>query len=303
MENARQPFPSPKPTEKASSLAKLVPYMALENDNLLYSVFALSATHILREGQNTELLTARHNYMGLALREQRNAVANLNKHNADAVCFSSTIMLIQAFAMLHERIVEPYSPPMDWLRLGRGAGTVFELLLDNLEALEGADASKFMLLVRGPPLLDDDDELFSEENRAPFLHLLEDSENLGQEIDGLWNSDIQRAYETTLSYIGSIHRAIERDEPSISVCRRLMAFPIRIPKLFIDLVEEQRPRALVILAHFFALTNHVNGIWWLANTPQREIRGVYRALPAEWKHHMHWSLSVVGLTSPGGFSH
>lgn len=33
----------------------------------------------------------------------------------------------------------------------------------------------------------------------------------------------------------------------------MMAFPTLVPEKFLDFVEEQRPRALAILAYFFAL--------------------------------------------------
>ena len=62
------------------------------------------------------------------------------------------------------------------------------------------------------------------------------------------------AYNKTVSYIGIIHLAITAGEHDMEVCRRLIAFAVLIPDKMIELIEEKRPRALVILAHYFAVS-------------------------------------------------
>lgn len=290
-----RPFPETEGQDGSAAWSFLeVPQMALEHDNLLYAMFAISATHLLRNQPNSaKLLAARQTYVGLALRKQREAVSQLSGQNADAVCFASTLILIDAFATLEGREIMPYLPPMEWLHMGTGAATVFTVALKS-----GLDheMSKILSLIDSPPvsLLRNEETMFAEGNWKEFRSLLR------QDIDGgheeLYDIGTLEAYKRTLSFIGSVHRAIIDGEPTHPLCRRLMAFSPLIPKRFIEFVEEGRPRALVILAHYFALASRVPA-WWMGNIPEREIRGIMTVLSPEWREHMHWPLAIAGLVA------
>lgn len=96
------------------------------NSNVLYGMLALSTLHLLKsEPDNEELMYARQTYIGLVLREHRRAFALLSSGNADAVCYASTLVLTDAFACLQERPFDPYAPPMQWIQMARGSGSVF----------------------------------------------------------------------------------------------------------------------------------------------------------------------------------
>lgn len=175
-----------------------VPNLAFENDNLLYEMFSLSALHLLKSHPaSPELLVARQEYMGLALREHRKAVAELNPKRADAVCFASSLILIDSFASLQDRSLDPYLPPMEWLQMARGSGPVFRIAFD---ALENPETAKIMAIARARPFLADGNILFAESNREGLADLLE--HNVLGEICDL---ETMQAYEKTLSYIGTFN--------------------------------------------------------------------------------------------------
>ena len=104
---------------------------------------------------------------------------------------------------------------------------------------------------------------------------------------------IDEAYASTLSYIGSAKSAIKGGEKPQTVCRVLMLFPYLIKRSFIDLIEEQRPRALVILAHYFGLLAHFKHIWFIGDTGSREIRAIQTVLSEEWQELMTWPLQML----------
>ena len=66
-----------------------------------------------------------------------------------------------------------------------------------------------------------------------------------------------------------------------------------IPPLFIEFVSEQRPRSLVVLAHFFATVAQVRSVWWIGKSGEREIRAIHQALPEEWRGQMIWPLAMA----------
>jgi hypothetical protein len=117
-----------------------------------------------------------------------------------------------------------------------------------------------------------------------------------------WDEETKEAYEKALSYVGSVQKAIDRGEPIYAICRRIQAFPLVMPPKYIDLVTMQRPRALVVLAHFFATVAQARGVWWLGESrrgedsmARREIRAISRAIPKEWYGQMIWPMDMVGL--------
>ncbi|KAK8078773.1 hypothetical protein PG994_002580 [Apiospora phragmitis] len=77
------------------------------------------------------------------------------------------------------------------------------------------------------------------------------------------------------------------------LCRGMMAFPCLVPPLFLDLVERREPRALVILAHFFAFMTRVRALWWVGDTPVREVRAICRALGSRYHRLMRVPLELV----------
>jgi hypothetical protein len=268
-----------------------VPKLALEHDNLLYQVLSISAMHLLKSTPNDlELINARQTYHCLALREHRKAVAELNIQNADAVCCASSLIFVDAFASLHGRPIEPYSPPMEWLHMARGAGSVFAVGIAALEDSKEFESSIIYGIANRGRYFDNDLQMFQETNRNGLTGLL--AQGILEEP---WDQETQRAYEKTLSYIGWVQLAIRENEHPMGICRRMMAFAILAPKRFIECVDQMRPRALVILAYFFALGAQLRDTWWIGETLQREIHAIERVVPPEWKPFMREPTSRIGL--------
>lgn len=92
-----------------------IPRLGLLYDSVMCALLATSATNLLRLHPNDkELYNARQGYVISALREQRKEVAKLSASNASGVCFGALMITICTFAMLKERNLEPYEPPMEW---------------------------------------------------------------------------------------------------------------------------------------------------------------------------------------------
>jgi hypothetical protein len=269
MSNACPSFPACHGLQVKHAWSVEVPRMAMECDNLLSGIFSISALQLVRaDCENQELIAARHNYLGLSLREHRKAVAQLCSRSADSACFASTLFLLDVFTSLQDRVLEPYSPLITWLNMARGAGAIFKTSLDSIRNYSTARITK---VVNAHPRLDNGDVLFTESNRRNLLGLLAQDVALGQEV---WDNETKEAYEKTLSSIGSAQIGLKSHEHQLVACRRMMAFANLVPERFLAFVEEQRPRALAILAHFFALSAELESLWWIRDTAQREIGAI-----------------------------
>lgn len=296
------PFPlNPAPYWRDIWL-RTMPDMALRHENMLFGICALSATNIIRSHpDDKEIYTARESYFIAALHAQREEVATLTVETAEVVCFGALLISITAFAMLQERSLTPYRPPMDWLQVGRGAGIVIRQSVDTILTLsQEADHPALMNAANAYPNFGRDEAYFSPEHRVNFQGVLTQQLPSGDD----WTDDETReAYEKTLSYVGSIQSGISCGEPVYAITRRIQAFPLLVPSKYIELLSVRRPRALVILAHFFATVAQVHNVWWLGDEPfrgeettsMREIRAIKNALPREWLTTMVWPMDVVGL--------
>ena len=252
-------------------------------------MYSLSALHLAKaEPHDPEAIDAYRRYLDLALREHSNDVTHLSKNNADVVCLTSSLLRTCGFAILQERQLDPYRPPMQWLQMTSGTGNIFRAVWGWIKDDETSIARR---LIRRMPVSPDEKVLFKESNREGFLHLLRRSRI--EDATEPWHPDIQEAYMTTISYIGSVQIAINAQERPADINRRLTLFPILIQKRFIDLVEEQQPRALVLLAHYFALLAKFRDLWWVGDTGQKEIRAIQSVLPEEWQDLMSWPLRAM----------
>lgn len=268
-----------------------LPNLAFKSDALLNSLLSLSALHLAKtEPNEAESEEAYRNYLDLAVRGHSQDIAHACKENADVLCLTSGLLRVCAFAALQERSLSPYAPPMQWLQMTHGTGRVFHAVWQWISDDETSIAMR--MLNRSPKLTPFNEELWAEDNRQGFQYLLHRSQ--ADTANEPWSSSVQEAYNTTLSYIGSVQIAITAGEAPEDICRRLIVFPLLISKEFINLVEEQQPRALVVLAHYFALlAKFKDDIWYIGDAGQREVRGIHTILPVEWQDRMSKPLQIM----------
>ena len=83
--------------------------------------------------------------------------------------------------------------------------------------------------------------------------------------------------------LGSVTDAIKHNRPATELLRRLILFPYLISETFITLVQEERPRALVVLAHLFGLLARFRDRWFIRDTGRREVLAIQAYLPRPWQ--------------------
>lgn len=283
--NLAQPFKWPQSESVLSLWTHDVPQMALRWDVILYCLLAQSALNMWSqaagEAERERLINLQRRYLGLALREQRGLIAELGLDNADAICISSLLILTHAFARVQTAPTDGWAPPLEWMRMGRGAGAVFTVAKNFLMQKSDAKVIKFF---KSPPVLDDEAVLLAPENREGLVWLIEQDfeyEPSARELEDRITRDI---YYKTLSYVGSVEKAIKAAEPEFAITRRMAAFSVWAPTSFPDFLQQKRPRAMVVLAYFFSLWKGYESMWMIGKTGTRQVKAIYNALPAEWRH-------------------
>lgn len=228
------------------------------------------------------LARAREDYLFIALSEQREAVANLNVGNINAVCFASMIIMTNEVAGLADRDLDPYEPPMKWLQMGRGVGTVFDTAQSRMGVLDPGWGANTMNIV--DPKLED-----GQTAEAALLRMGETGRMLltptnlpGEDL----SDETYEVYDYAVKYIGVVLSEIDVGREEMFIAIKCLAFPAWEPNQFVDYVAERRPRALVTLAHVLRLAQGYTGTWWLGSTPEREIAAIWNEIPPEWRFMM-----------------
>lgn len=280
-----------------------VPKIALDYEPLLTAIFSISLLYMVFSNSQVgiaedKLFAYRARYFEATLRHHRKALGSMDHRTADGATFTSIILIFDAFASLRERWIQPidpnipYKPPIEWLQMCSGARNVAALGLTMI----GEDSnSSLSIMAKRAAAFSDPEILYSEANRARFAHLL--SVNADKSQDDVDNE----AYANAVAYIGSVAAAKEAGEEPLKIARRVSIFPIVLHSRFLTLIDMLSPRAMVILAHYFALLSTLDGLWWIGNCPKKEVEAINANLSSEWHVVMEWPLQVLrdrGQPSP-----
>jgi len=307
-----------------------IPRLALSHPPLLHALLAFSAQHMLvvadtgvQGASSAELAAFRASCLNSALRNHRESLSsngggeeasrgaaasptqhqawNSSSRSADMVCFTSVLLMHDALAGLFDRRLDPYEPPLQWLRMARGvfftgSAAMFVAMADP--------GSHFMTLVRAADDLKDvyDPNAAEVDEQDWTTRLVFPELVLAKTADGeTWlETDMERAdkettdaYHHTVGQVAAMTRALEKGADWKALGRRLTTFAVMLRPKFIELLGDRRPKALVILAHYFAVATHAAQYWWIGNMPFREFEALEKIIPVEWQHLLKWPREVV----------
>jgi hypothetical protein len=191
-------------------------------------------------------------YFNAAVSQLRRAVQDINPENAEAICISNILIALPSFILLQNPENRSYSPPLQ----------LFSILASNVSLFSAAwpmlsETSPIMAFATAKP----DMRVFSQDvrqdkHRQPFLKLMT-WRAAGEEVD----EESQDAYDFAICYVGCILISIENKAHPSLLRRMLYSFPTWVPKTFVTRLKEWNPRALTILAHFFALSKAMDNVW------------------------------------------
>ncbi|KAI1498552.1 hypothetical protein F5X99DRAFT_319878 [Biscogniauxia marginata] len=290
-----QPFSSPQSAEILQMWSCDIPNFALcmaqkhGRSALLYITFAQSALNLWTRStdrqERAELAKLQQTYQLMCSKEQRRDIDELSggsPQHVDYVCFTSLIILAHSLALVQTLSTDPWEPPTQWLHMGHGAGKVFGMARSMISPDSNSHIKTF---INSPPDMRDPKDLILSDH-SPLDWLLDHPSGPGsaeaqadRELD---DADVRSVYEQALSYICSVQRAIDRFEPQYAIVRRLGGFAVWVPIEFSRFVEERRPRALVILAHFMALWLDHEDVWIVGKAGEWQIRCIHKHLPLKW---------------------
>lgn len=253
-------------------------------------VTTVSAITDTDEGR--DLAKAHRLYLNTAVRQQREAISSLTSSNADAVFMTSLLLSYQSLRLIPDYSPSAiYLPPIQWLKMSKAVATIIEAAMPMVQ---NGSMLTMMLAFTTEPDVKNELAMFNPSYRKPFEALLDWDQHPEPDL----NLEICNAYEKTLAYVGGVYRALLNKEAPRIMVRRIVCLGVLAPALYIELLEQERPRALAILAHHLALSQAIEGHWWFHGVADRVVNGIQSILPAEWQWAMAWPLSMIREAAP-----
>jgi hypothetical protein len=257
-----------------------VPSIAYDSQYLMDAILAVSALHLRSlHPEDQSLVRASHSYMASALAQYSALLrdSNISSCNAEALFSTSALIAFQASASrAFDNPDQGYILPVAWFQSFQGVKT---MVMASWQWLRESD--KVFNIIGGQPALaldlDPERKLFF----APLLdgmdfQILTEPEHLRIET--------KQAYEHSVAFLNWAHKKPMR--------ARILGFAAMVSRRFVELIAQQDPRALVIIACFFAMTKAVDDVWWLEGVANREVTGIFSLLPEEWWGKMEWPLRI-----------
>lgn len=299
--------------------------MSFEFPYLLNAVFAITSLYLwvtrsdpLTESERQPIPTSLQDvdyaqlhraYLNLSICQQKDALAALTAENADAVGLTAILLSTMATSQLSDSAASGdrvYHPPIQWLTMHSSMASVFRNSISFLKP----DGPLMTFFNPGSDTnLDHAAFLHDPDNLIPFQKLLDvrdptETTAFSAEAEQI----VQDAYKKAVSFLGGLHNAIKVPQERRRICLRVIAFGHTVPKKFVDLLAEKRPKAIAILGNYMAFVKCIDHYWWFRSRAERELAGIQSILPQQWHWALEWPMAVLQdkeqvLMDPRSFQH
>lgn len=268
--------------------------MALEGRTyLIDAILSVAALHLrFKNPEDKVMIEASHAYSASTLAQY---CASLNKgitaENADALFLTSSLIAFQAtasrlFAKDDGDPADPgdptsrYALPLTWFHAFQGVKTIvatsWQWIRNSATVKVVIDSQPGFQLDLNPLGPD-----------SFFGHLLEGLEEEIEEEDVSNKAATSQGYNHAVCVLNWAHK--NHYAPSA------LALPATVSRRYVELVQARRPRALAVLACFFALLKRMDNVWWLDDVARREVMGLVGLFEpgSKWWRHLEWPVRIA----------
>ena len=263
-----------------------VPREGFQHKFLMHGILAVAALHLSclkPEKQETYRRTAAQ-HQDLALSLFRSVMPIITESNCHAIFALSSLIVVFAFAAPRGRnsiaFTDDSEEPTGWLSLIRGVRSILisvwpwvkngglgGLLPDGIEQPQPGELSE--------P---------ADMQINKLLHLCEDASG---------GPEVLAAYRETVDGLKTCY--LKLYTKAATECEVSIAFlwPTIIPQKFVTMLNSRAPEALIILAHYCVILQHLDKYWWKSGWTVHLLDNIYRVLDQPWHAWMEWPTSVI----------
>ena len=256
---------------------------------LMHAVLATSALHLGvvegGEGRDGRLRVAAEHY-GEAVRAVKESVSvpgGITRANCEGLFVSAALIVVYAVASpmaLETSEAETEWVVPAWLPLIRGMHSILK------EVWEWISGGSLAPMFAGHGSID---ESLSEDPALEALFRI-CTDRREEDADEIKESS------TSSTYFAAIHELQKSfTNPALrsNLVSLIFVWPISVGEGYIALLQEQRPRALVIFAYYCVLLKKLEGVWWVQGRAAYELDRIEQSLSENWKKWLEWPVKMI----------
>jgi hypothetical protein len=82
---------------------------------------------------------------------------------------------------------------------------------------------------------------------------------------------------------------------TISTKTLTFSWPMQVTERYLLLVNQRKPQALLVLAHYCVMLKMVESFWFMKGCALEILKQCIQNLPTEWHRYVQWPMTVVGI--------
>lgn len=267
-----------------------VPQWGVAFPSILHLVLALSALHFgcQQPGQREQYVLQAVGHFSAGIRSMNAILSQLDSGICQIVYMSAVLICFVYFArgpQPGEYLVFSDSGRSEFLVLLRGVrsimekkrGQIFTGVLTPRTENRPLDVS---------PLLEDElleHKVHIEEVRRLFQSHMVDSDR----------EMYMPAIDSLLLIFEDVYKIRSVREDGVSLMHLVIGWMYRLPELFVGLLEEKDPFALITLAYWSILLKYMGTSWLVTGWDQHVISGIQKSLRQEFYQWIEWPVMVI----------
>ncbi|KAJ4219571.1 hypothetical protein NW759_007959 [Fusarium solani] len=262
---------------------KVVPEIAFSHDFLMHGLLGLSAMHYAQShpDQRREYTLISSHYQSLAVQNFATKLQDINEDNFEPYFFLATFVFILSMCSIADRQDCGLPAPRDIAQsfiLLQGIKSICEFKPIETWSRDGPLA----------PLLEQNEPLPVKRTGA-FQNRMEKLYGLARELSPTFSViNVQSSCLLAIESLRTTHTACTTDTMSARA-RRIWLWPMSLTQVFIELISNNHHVALIILAHYAALTRPFEHPHWMNREWSSNVMAsVECALDERWHEWIAW---------------
>lgn len=278
------------------------PRISFQYPCAMHSILSLAALHVAylnpSRKQSSFIEAACHHTK--ALEGFNEAINHIGVENSEAVFTTATLLFFYAFVTL-SRLYDDFDQQStggarvsrvlgaEWLPLLRGVGAVLPPVYEHLRV--GPLSST--LGIGNWETIDPDEHPTPQDEKLTSLHQIWKDDTHAETYD-MSLRILRQCWAWMAQFENSSGNASEENGYHGTWSGPFLWLFIT-PEKFFDLQRQRQPAALVVFAHFGALLQQLDGLWWAEGCGKGIVSAVDDCLGSYWEPWTRWPKEVVGL--------
>jgi hypothetical protein len=275
-----------------------LPQLALNCDYLLHAILAVAALHIAYlhpDGQDKYSQLANH-HQDLAFPAMNRVMANVTPENANQLFAASTLVLVFSFASFKSpEHLFPFteSPNIEgvsnWMLCLRGCSKVVQAAQAHIEEgplgflLPQDRVLEHSMSLGAVPNTEDEESLKQISEIVLNLPSIKSS-TMVEEMDA-YHDAIQKLRILLVGVAQGLETTMRRTVTSM--------WPAVVTDIYIRLLAEKRPPALIIMAHYCSLLTNMNDCWYFEHRGRHLFQSIQEELDEEWASYIKHPYRII----------